>query len=142
MKQVIIMCGAPGAGKSTRAAEILRVAQSNNLRGAIYSTDDAFMVDGRYQFDGRKLPEYHARNFQSYAMGLADGLDVVIVDNTNLVAAHREPYLKLARAMGYEVSVEVVGEFTEVAVATYAARNTHGVPLEAIRRMAASVELP
>jgi NEDD4-binding protein 2 len=142
MKRVIICVGIPGSGKSTRAAEILRVAQSNNLRGVICSTDDFFMVNGQYQFNGNKLSEYHARNFQKFALGLADGLDLVIVDNTNLVAAHREPYVKLARAMGYQVDYEVVGEFTEEAIATYAARNTHGVPLEGIRRMAKSVELP
>ncbi len=142
MKRVIIMVGLPGASKSTRAAEILRVAESNNLRGAIYSTDNFFMVDGKYQFNGGKLSEYHARNFINYAMGLADGLDLVIVDNTNLVAAHREPYAKLARAMGYQVDYEVVGEFTEEAIQIYAARNVHGVPLDGIRRMAKSVELP
>jgi predicted kinase len=86
--------------------------------------------------------EFHARNFQKFALALADARDVVIVDNTNLREEHREPYVKLARAFGYQVEMPVVGEFTEEACKTYAARNVHGVPLEGLRRMASSVQLP
>lgn len=141
-KRCILMVGLPGSGKSTAVREIIGSNDFFGLSSVICSTDDFFMVNGRYQFDGRKLGEYHARNFQKFALACADGVPLVIVDNTNIMKEHRTPYIKLAEALGYEVSVRVVGEFTEEACQTYAARNTHGVPLDGIRRMAAAVQLP
>lgn len=142
-KQCILMVGLPGSGKSTAVSSILdRDAVPLGIKAVICSTDDFFMVNGRYQWDGRKLGEYHARNFQKFALACADGVPLVIVDNTNIMEEHREPYIKLAKALGYEVRIEVVGEFTEEACQTYAARNTHGVPFDSIRRMAAVVQLP
>lgn len=136
------MVGVPGSGKSTVASEIAAEARDVGVTTLICSTDDFFMVNGRYQFDPRRLAEYHARNFQKFALALADGTQLVILDNTNIREEHREPYVRLAKAMGYTVRVEVVGEFTPEACEQYARRNTHGVPLESIKRMAASVQLP
>lgn len=46
-----------------------------------------------------------------------------------------EKYVQQAWAAGYRVREEVVGEFTAEAVALYAQRNVHGVPLDKIHIM-------
>lgn len=43
------MRGLPGSGKSTKAKKI-----AGEL-GVIYSTDDFFMVNGQYVFDGKMI---------------------------------------------------------------------------------------
>jgi predicted kinase len=136
------MIGLPGAGKSTAVSKMVKAGEDFGLRTVVCSTDDFFMEGGVYRFNPGKLTQNHALNFQKFALALADSVDQVIVDNTNIRAEHREPYIKLARAMGYDVVFEVVGEFTPEACETYARRNTHGVPLEGIKRMASAVQLP
>lgn len=142
INRVVLPVGIPGSGKSTLAQKMAGLADATGQTHVICSTDDFFVEGGVYKFNPGKLMEYHARNFQKFALALANRTDLVIVDNTNLRAEHREPYILLAKALGYEVEMPVVGEFTEEACKEYAGRNVHGVPLEGLRRMAASVQLP
>lgn len=142
IREVVLPIGLPGSGKSTLTQQLVSSAQAAGRSCEVCSTDDFFMKNGVYEFNPGKLMEFHARNFQKFAMALADGKSLVVVDNTNLVAAHREPYIKLAVALGYQVHTPIVGQFTEDACVTYAGRNVHGVPLEGLRRMASSVQLP
>lgn len=141
-RRVVFPIGLPGSGKSTMVKELSFRERSDGKRVVICSTDDFFMVNGSYKFNPSKLTEYHARNFQKFALALADAADLVILDNTNLRAEHRETYVRLAKAMGYTVEYRVVGGFTEEECMVYAGRNVHGVPLDGIRRMASSVQLP
>jgi predicted kinase len=140
-RRLVMPIGLPGSGKSTLALQMAR-DRPEGTRAVICSTDDFFVVNGDYKFNPGKLGEYHARNFQKFALALADGVELVIIDNTNLREEHREPYLRLAKAMGYTVEMPVVGEFTPEACQTYAGRNVHGVPLEGLRRMAQGVQVP
>lgn len=144
VRRVYLPIGLPGSGKSTFAKKLVEETAmlGGGATSCVCSTDDCFMVNGEYRFDGRKLGEYHGRNFQKFALALADAVDMVIVDNTNLRAEHREPYIRLARALGYEVIQPVIGDFTDDICQTYAERNVHGVPLDALRRMASTVQLP
>lgn len=60
-KIVYIMRGASGSGKSTVAREVA------NPDGIIHSTDSKFYDEkGNYNFDPKKLPEYHDSNFTDF----------------------------------------------------------------------------
>ena len=61
------------------------------------------MRDGRYVFDISKLGEYHRRNLAAFKESLAKGVDLVVVDNTNLHPWETEPYTTAARAAGYRI---------------------------------------
>jgi len=53
VKTLIIMRGLPGSGKSTKAKLFA------GEKGLIYSTDDFFIIDGKYIYDPTKIVEYH-----------------------------------------------------------------------------------
>lgn len=55
---LVLLRGPPGSGKSTLARNILM----QNPGGVILSTDDYFIVNGRYQFDLAVLGEAHSWN--------------------------------------------------------------------------------
>lgn len=118
---VVIMQGAPGSGKSTRAAQVAK-----ELGGAtICSTDDQFIVDGVYTFDPSKLFQNHLANQRKAGKELAAGRSVVI-DNTNLVARDAKAYIDLAIKYGAKVRVErCTGQY----------QNVHGVPADKVAQM-------
>ena len=143
MKRVLLPVGLPGSGKSTEVQKLVKKASQEGKLALVCSTDDFFVnAQGVYDFNPRKLTENHALNFQKFCLALADGIELVVVDNTNLRAEHRAPYIKMAKALGYKVELPIIGEFTDSAAETYAKRNLHGVPLEGIKRMANAVDLP
>jgi len=136
-KKVIIMIALPGAGKSTEAGLIKESVEKSGRQCAIHSTDDYFInAWGQYQFEPEKLIGNHALNQEAFARSLENGIDVVIVDNTNLRRVHREVYAQKAREEGYEVHYLVLGSFGPKSCFVYSKRNKHGVPLGTIRRMA------
>jgi hypothetical protein len=61
------------------------------------------MRNGRYVFDVPMLGEYHRRNLAAFKESLAKGIDLVVVDNTNLHPWETEPYTVAARAAGYRI---------------------------------------
>ena len=126
---------------------------AKNLRDShrnarVFSTDRLFMVDGEYQFNPTKLGEYHAINLRqaSYFMegfGMVyDYSDVLcIIDNTNTQSWEYEKYVEVAKENGFMVQVITV-EWNIDDIPLYAKRNSHGVPEDAIYRMAERWEYP
>jgi tRNA uridine 5-carbamoylmethylation protein Kti12 len=126
MNTALIMRGVSGSGKSTRARLLA------GATGVVHSTDDYFYVNGVYRFDPAKFAQYHRRNLEAFRASLAAGVPIVICDNTNTRRWEFAPYVKAAEDAGYLITV-VSLPHPDVAVA--AARNTHGVPAEMIKRM-------
>lgn len=143
MKKVIIMVGIPGSGKSTHAesySTIFDMGRLGEVSTAIVSADNFFInpANGHYVFDRSRLHMAHLTCQNDFALHLHNGVNVVIVDNTNTVARDRKYYIELAKAQGYEVYLDVVECDPKVATA----RNTHGVPLEVVERMAKQIDTP
>jgi len=100
------------------------------------------MVDGEYQFDPTKLGEYHAQNLRqaTYFMEgfgkVYDYSDVLcIIDNTNTQHWEYEKYVEAAKENGFMVQIISI-DWKQEDIPLYAERNSHGVPEEAIQRMA------
>lgn len=102
-KTVIINRGIPASGKSTFTKEILTTLNESNISVVSCSTDDYFIVEGKYTFDTSKLREYHLRNQQKFNASLKDGIEVVICDNTNIEPWEAKPYYEMAKEFDYRV---------------------------------------
>ncbi len=154
MKRLIIVRGLPGGGKSTWVQINVRAQIGFGRRSiAVCSTDDQFLNEkGQYVFDATKLGVNHKANQDKAARMMAAGVEVVYIDNTNTTHKEMRPYKELAEIYGYEVMEIVVGEEElfpgmdgtpssfEDYIDMCAKRNTHGVPREAILRMARRFE--
>lgn len=141
-QELIIMRGIPGAGKSTRAKELVG-------DGEIHSTDALIEASGDYRAFFQKMVESksymalgwkHKKNLNNATRAVVDGVSPVIVDNTNIKHADAKAYVVMALEAGLadeNIKFEDVGTAGLDAV-TLAGRNTHGVPLDKIESMMAS----
>ena len=141
-KQMVLLIALPGAGKSTLARHMADAAAKENKSCVVCSTDDFFVVDGVYKFDPVNLFRNHTACQNKARQACADGVNKILIDNTNLMKAHRDAYETIAKDFGYVFECVVVGEFTEDFAKVCAARNLHGVPLQSILKMARRAELP
>lgn len=98
--KLILMRGVSGSGKSTLARKL---AEAHD--GIILSTDDYFMVDGKYVFEARMIGVNHARNQERARMMMQEKNPCVIIDNTNTQAWEMRPYVEAALELGYEVEI-------------------------------------
>lgn len=152
MKKLILMRGCPGSGKSTEAARIKAEAIADGLTAAIHSTDEYFMVDGVYVYDQTKISQYHRMNHDSAYKSMKTGVNIVIIDNTNVTAKDMYTYVEMAFDQGYEVdfaeskspwwlaATEVLKNGRNDArlrphAKVLSERNTHNVPEHVIMKM-------
>lgn len=132
MRQVILMQGIPGAGKSTYARKLASEALAHRLTVRIVSADDFFMSPkGEYKYDPNLIPKAHEQCINEFRKALRDKVQLVIVDNTNLRSWNLTPYVSGAHEFGYPVRIIRL----TVKPATAKKRNIHNVPPETIERM-------
>ena len=148
------MRGLPGGGKSTWVQMDISAQLQAGVRSiAVCSTDDQFLnANGEYIFDATKLGVNHHSNQVKCKKMMNAGVEVIYIDNTNTTHKEMQPYKNFAEAAGYQVQEVLIGrerlfpgmdgkphEFGDY-IDMCAKRNTHGVPREAIARMARRFE--
>lgn len=124
-RSLVLVRGLSGSGKSTFATHL-----AAGLGHTVHSTDDYFMKDGAYRFDGSKLGDAHKWNEERTDKALEAGKNVVVA-NTFTQQWEMEPYDRMAKKHGATVHV-----FNTV----FPGKNVHGVPDQAIGRMRARWE--
>lgn len=123
-KTLYILIGLPGSGKSTFTQHELGDV-------IICSADHWFEKTGEYIFKPEELGQAHAFSKGKCLGALEAGFPKVVIDNTNLTSWERADYIAMGIKYGYRIELKVFNVTPEVS----AARNTHGVPLEACKRM-------
>jgi predicted kinase len=121
-KVLYLITGPSGAGKTTRAKELMREKGIKHHYEA-----DMLMIDrnGDYAFNPRKLKECHnwCQKATERAMLLGEA---VIISNTMTMQWEVKPYIEMARHHGYHVIIEhLTGEY----------KNIHDVPQEIVEKM-------
>lgn len=137
-KYLLILRGVPGSGKTIYANRFAKKFASLFGRKTIRCSADNYFIDrlGIYTFDKNKLWKVHEQCQWNAARAMRQGIDLVIIDNTNTTVSELKPYEEAAKEWGYIVKYKVIGGQSEENVKLYALRNTHGVSIESIRKMA------
>jgi len=131
MKDLILVRGVPGAGKSI-IADIIKHGRADRY---MIATDDYFTDrSGNYNFDGSKLIENHAkcRDAVEFAMN-DDYYKVIIVHNTFTEEWTMEPYFDLAKKHNCKVHTIIVEN-------RHGSASTHDVPQHSVDRMKEQIQ--
>jgi adenylate kinase family enzyme len=123
MKQLFLLRGLPGSGKSTVAKII-----SGGSGPTHYEADMYFMKNGTYEFDGSKLKNAHEWCKDMVYMDMLKEVPVIAVSNTFTQEWEMEAYYNLAKEQGYAV-------FSLVVENRHGGVNEHGVPADKLEQM-------
>lgn len=127
MKNLYIIRGLPGSGKST-------IAKSLGKPWQIFEADQFFMKNGKYEFDGSKLKDAHnwCKRKVQYWMhpSLVGSLFFrnIVISNTFTQEWEMRFYQIIAKKYGYKVHTIIVEN-------RHGGVNTHGVPEEKLEQM-------
>jgi predicted kinase len=126
MKNLYLLRGIPGAGKSTLAKQ---------LGDSHFETDTFFMVEGEYKFDPTKLRKAHEWCQSQIELAMINnhvtaGLDNsdIVVSNTFTQAWEMDAYYELANQYGYRV-------FSIIVENRHGGVNQHNVPEDKLQMM-------
>lgn len=130
---LILAVGVSGAGKTAWIREHL-----HHLSPAICSADD-FCADleGKWSWSHETVLAAHSVCKRLFNEMVADRHSLIVVDNQNLMAQHRQHYLDWARKHGYQCFLVVL----ECDAETAFKRNTHGVTRNGILRQQQRMDL-
>ncbi|KAL6631500.1 P-loop containing nucleoside triphosphate hydrolase protein [Neocallimastix californiae] len=133
-KLFYILRGLPGSGKTTLAKSI---NSSHDNKGVILSSDDYFMVDGKYVYDPSKISEAHASNQQKCREKCQEGVSPIIIDNTNVRRWEAKVYVEMAQEFGYKIEIREpdTAWWKNGDVEQLAGKTLHGVPVDKIQGM-------
>ena len=120
MKELFLLRGLPGAGKTTLA---------ESIGGKHIEADMYFEYEGKYEFDASKLYEAHTWCQNAVSVWMTNGVEKVVVSNTFTQTWEMDYYFELAKEHGYRVYSLVVEN-------RHGGENVHNVPKEKIEEMA------
>ena len=151
--RVILLVGCAGSGKSTYARQ--------QFPGAPIVTADQFFerLAKRFKrtygqvFDVRKLRDAHSQCEQEFMAAIVRETPIMVVDNTNVQAADRQRYLKMATELGCTTELHVLSPWMHGSpapspeeIVNYVRhcheRNIHGVPLGVVTQQFVNLDLP
>jgi predicted kinase len=130
VKDLYLVRGLPGSGKTTFAKNLTKF-----FAGIHFEADMFFERNGmKYKFDPNMLSDAHEWCQHSVSEQMSISCPVIVASNTFTTNREILPYVTMARAYGYKVTILTIESGLDPEA--LAARNVHGVPVETVKRMA------
>ena len=120
MRDLYIIRGIPGSGKTTFAEEVGRAVCTADD----YHTDRA----GNYNWKPENIGKAHEWCQRKCERFMNRGISPVVVANTSTQEKEFMPYYKLAKKNGYRV-------FSVIVENRHGGNDSHGVPIETLEKM-------
>ena len=117
-RDLVLVRGVSGSGKSTFAELITP---------HVFSADDYFMRDGKYEFNAEELGKAHFWCKLKTEEAMQRGIDKIAVANTFTTWKELKPYFELAKKYNYRV-------FSVVVENRHGSGDVHSVPPETLDR--------
>jgi predicted kinase len=130
MKELFLLRGLPGAGKSTLAKSI----GAKSIGSIHIEADQYFMENGVYKFDATKIKDAHIWCRHSVMDAMKHGFDKLIVSNTFTQEWEMDAYYLLAEEFGYRV-------FSLIVENRHNGINLHDCPADKIEAMKTRFEI-
>ena len=125
MKELILLRGVCGAGKSTLA----KLITSN-----VFEADMYFENNGKYVFDPARIKQAHEWCRTMVKAAMFCGNEKIVVSNTFTQEWEMQPYFDLAKEYGYRVHTVIVEN-------RHGGVNAHGVPDDKLEAMTNRFEI-
>lgn len=126
-KDLILVRGLPGSGKSTLSEVILKWPSTE--KPDVLSADDFFVDEnGSYNFDPTKLKQAHHECQNRCATKMRNGVERIVVANTFTEEWEMLPYFEIAQMHNYRVHTIIVEN-------RHGSKNIHGCPDEKVEVM-------
>ncbi len=119
MKELILLRGLPGSGKSSLA---------KSFGGMHIEADMFFMKDGKYKFDPTMLKHAHNWCHDVVENWMDEGEELIVVSNTFTTEWEMDYYFTMAKLKGYIVHSVIVEN-------RHGSKNIHNVPEEKLEQM-------
>ena len=125
MKELFLLRGVPGAGKSTLAKSL----------GGMHIESDKYFMDGdEYKFDPSKLKDAHAWCQNAVSVWVKNSVEKIVVSNTFTQTWEMDYYFELAKEHGYRVYSLIVEN-------RHGNKDVHNVPEEKLVQMKQRFEI-
>lgn len=122
MKNLYLIRGVPGAGKST-------LVKSLNVQVAVAADDYFTDVDGNYNWIADQSKEAHSWCKEQVRTAMQSGyINSIAVHNTFTQMWEMQPYFDMAETYGYRVTSLIVEN-------RHGSKSIHNVPTEIIQKM-------
>lgn len=134
---IIILRGVSNSGKSTFAEYLKDIFYWNVDKSCeICCADDFFENEkGDYTFDASKLDLAHRLCKNKFTKSLQNGVELVIVANTNIKPSHFDFYIETAKEYGYTLFSLVMEKRFE------GGDNGHDVPEKSLQLMENNIKI-